>query len=45
MRAIGAQKTFVRSMILWETLLISGVFGDWNNSRQFDFISFKYYRN
>ena len=27
MRAIGAQKTFVRSMILWETLLISGVFG------------------
>ncbi len=27
MRAIGAQKRFVRSMILWETLLITGIFG------------------
>lgn len=27
MRAIGAQKGFIRRMILWETLLISGIFG------------------
>lgn len=27
MRAIGAQKNFIRTMILWETLMISGIFG------------------
>lgn len=27
MRALGAQKSFVRRMITWETLLISGIFG------------------
>jgi len=27
MRALGAQKSFIRRMILWETVLTSGIFG------------------
>src|SRR5690606_7019208 len=27
MRALGAQKTFIRRMIVWETVITSGVFG------------------
>ena len=27
MRAIGAQKSFVRRMVMWETLLLSGIAG------------------